>query len=326
MTLNAPGVESGNIIDFRVAHRRMQTSCLCVDRAAVDGPRALGDAYPVKLERHVEIADADVKAADILCRSTSLPKATIKRAMTKGAVWLSRGRDTRRIRRADRALKPGDTLHLYYDQDILAQTPADATLIADEDEYSIWYKPFGMLSQGSKWGDHCTINRWVENHLKPQRPAFLVHRLDRAATGLIIIAHGRKTAAYFARQFRLGGIEKRYRAIVHGHFPDAMTIETPIENKPALSHVRLLDFNLSCDESLLEVTIDTGRKHQIRRHLSEAGHPIIGDRIYGATEQHDDRNLCLTSCHVSFLAPPDGIRRSYSLPTRLLPSLASHGG
>ncbi len=54
--------------------------------------------------------------------------------------------------------------------------------------------PYGMLSQGSKWSDHCTIARFAQQHLTPERPVFIVHRLDRAATGLILIAHSKKTS------------------------------------------------------------------------------------------------------------------------------------
>ena len=95
----------------------------------------------------------------------------------------------------DAELQQQDRLHLYHDPRVLSIEPAEARMIADEGAFSIWYKPFGMLSQGSKWADHCTISRWVETHLRPQRPAFVVHRLDRAATGLMIIAHAKGVAA-----------------------------------------------------------------------------------------------------------------------------------
>ena len=150
---------------------------------------------------HIEINCTDKTAVDILGESTELTKQAIKQAMTKGAVWLSRKQGTQRVRRASKLLKPGDRLHIYYDEAVLEQHPACAVLISDEGLYSIWCKPYGMLSQGSKWGDHCTINRWIEKNLQPQRPAFIVHRLDRAATGLMIIAHQKKIAAYFSELF-----------------------------------------------------------------------------------------------------------------------------
>ena len=215
-------------------------------------------------------------------------------------------------------MKPGDSLHIYYDETVLNQQAENAILIADEHLYSIWYKPYGMLSQGSKWGDHCTINRWAEKNLKPQRSAFIVHRLDRAATGLIIIAHQKKIAAYFSNLFQQRQINKRYQAIVHGQFPEYNKLDGEIGGKPALSHATALKYNELLDQSLLEISIETGRKHQIRRHLSEAGFPIVGDRLYGDMKNEGNKDLCLTSCYLSFNSPVNGENMVYMLPEKLM--------
>lgn len=273
----------------------------------------------MKFDKHIVIERPDESPVSILSANTILAKTAIKQAMTKGAVWLTRGSHTQRIRRADKSLRSGDSLHLYYDEQILQQRPADAILIADEVDYSVWYKPYGMLSQGSKWGDHCTINRWVERHLQPQRPAFVTHRLDRAATGLMIIAHRKKVASYFAERFRRRTVEKRYQVIVHGHFPGSRTIDTAIGHKPALSHAERIGYDPARDESLLEVEIETGRKHQIRRHLAEAGFPVVGDRLYGGPRDQAGTDLCLSSCHLSFVSPGDDTRKTYTLPQTLRP-------
>ena len=275
----------------------------------------------MKFEKHIEIDSTDKKAVDILRESTELTKQLIKQTMTKGAVWLTRQQATQRIRRADKVLKSGDSLHIYYDEEVLEQQPKDALLVVDEGPYSIWYKPYGMLSQGSKWGDHCTLNRWVEKNLQPQRSAFIVHRLDRAATGLMIIAHQKKMAASLSRLFQQRQVEKQYKAIVHGKFPDYKKLDTEIGDKPALSHVRCLKYDAVNDQSLVEVSIETGRKHQIRRHLAEAGFPIVGDRHYGHTEDKYDKDLCLTSCYLSFISPVDNTKKIYTLPESLLPGL-----
>ena len=275
----------------------------------------------MSIERHIEIDLDGVPPVDLLSEAAEISKAKVKQAMTKGAVWVSRGADTRRVRRADHRLKRGDRLHLYYDEKILAREPAPAALIADEGSYSVWFKPFGMLSQGSRWGDHCTINRWVERHLKPQRPAFITHRLDRAATGLMIIAHGKKAAAQIAEQFRTHTVVKRYRAIVQGRFPESAMLDSPIEQKPATSHVRLLDYSRTLQRSLIEVEIETGRKHQIRRHLAGAGHPILGDRLYGTAPDTAQTDLCLVSCHLAFVPPGGSEHKAYDLPGNKLPLL-----
>ena len=285
----------------------------------------------MKFEKHLHIDHKDQTAVDALEASTELTRQSIKQAMTKGAVWLTRNKSTQRIRRADKPLKPGDELHLYFNEQVLQEEPTAPTLIADEHAYSIWYKPYGLLCQGSKWGDHCTINRWVEKNLEPQRPAYIVHRLDRAATGLTILAHQKKAAAYFSQLFESRAIEKKYHAIVKGTFPKELKLSSAIDNKPAFSHAKLLSVKTKTQQSLVEVTIETGRKHQIRRHLSEAGFPIVGDRLYGqsnGTENNNNENknnvdLCLRSCYLSFIPPTENTPKNYQLPSHLSLSLAS---
>jgi tRNA pseudouridine32 synthase/23S rRNA pseudouridine746 synthase len=233
--------------------------------------------------------------------------------MTKGAAWLESSIGIHRLRRAKKILNPGDILHLYYDQAIQDSTPAAAELIADEGEYSVWNKPYGMYSQGSKWGDHCTIYRWAEAHLKPQRPAFLVHRLDRAASGLIILAHSKKTAAAFSALFKNRQIQKQYKAMVEGN-PGQLTlpyiISNDIEEKPAISTIIAID-PLDNNKTLITIEIETGRKHQIRKHLSASGYPIVGDRLYGSGQSK--KNLQLQSCYLKFNCPLTNTVREYSL-------------
>ena len=269
-------------------------------------------------EKHLCVNSTTTNAIALLEDNTSLSKARIKQAMQKGAVWLERGKQIKRLRRADKVLQLNDQLHFYYNERLLEQKPAHAELIADEGSYSIWYKPYGMLCQGSRWGDHCTIYRWAEQHLEPQRPAFIVHRLDRAASGLIVIAHQKKTAAYFSALFQQRKITKRYQAMVSGEFPEKITLTTPIDGKPSISHIKRLDY--SDQQSLLEVQIETGRKHQIRRHLSEYGFPIIGDRLYGEQNSESGSNLQLVSCHLSFISP-NGENSYYSLSEKYLITL-----
>jgi len=269
-------------------------------------------------ESHVSALYAD-KAVDLLVAVSGLSKQTIKQAMQKGAVWITRNNSTRRLRRAEKVLAYRDELHLYYNQSVLDTSPELAHLVADENTYSIWFKPRGMLSQGSKWGDHCTINRWVEQHLLPQRPAFIVHRLDRAACGLIIIAHQKSAASAIAKLFESRAINKRYKALVKGHFEtneQLVHIENDIEGRTASSVVTLLKYDQSLNQSLLDVKINTGRKHQIRRHLSEMGFPIVGDRLYDNSNKsmnEECTDLQLTAYYLSFQCPLSGEIKKYEI-------------
>ncbi len=276
----------------------------------------------MKKEFHLPVESQDKTALDLLSVHTGLSRQKIKQAMQKGCVWLEKGNYTQRLRRAKKGLSHGDVLHCYYDPDILKNTPPTATLVSDEGDYSIWIKPSGMFSQGSKWGDHCTIYRWAEKNLKPERPAFIVHRLDRAASGLIILAHKKKIAAKFAKMFREHRIDKQYDVTVEGDFhvvlsakQEIKTISRTLDGKPAVSHVRFIHYNEKENHSILEVHIETGRKHQIRRHLASLNFPVVGDRLYGTNEYASSGkqvlNLQLKAQSLSFDCPVTGVKKSF---------------
>lgn len=115
-----------------------------------------------RFETHIRAENSGQTALDLLAGHTSLTKRQLKAATASGAVWLESRRGIRRIRRAKKSLTPGDTQHLYYDSRIQSQAAGGAVLVADEGDYSVWNKPYGMYSQGTRWGDHCTIYRWAE--------------------------------------------------------------------------------------------------------------------------------------------------------------------
>jgi tRNA pseudouridine32 synthase/23S rRNA pseudouridine746 synthase len=272
-------------------------------------------------ETHITVEDSDSNAVDLLHTATDLTKQKIKSAMTNGAVWTTRGDQSQRLRRAKRALQTGDQVHLYYDPKVQAEIPPEPDLIEDLGGYSVWRKPFGMRSQGSKWGDHCTIMRWAETHLQPERTAFTVHRLDLAANGLILIAHSKTMAAALAELFRERRIEKRYKAIVNGDFSShakPLRVELPIDDKTACSEISFEQLSKDGSQSLVDVRIETGRKHQIRRHLAAVGHPISGDRFYG-TGEADGVDLQLTAYLLAFHCPVNDAHVEYRLPSKWMP-------
>ena len=267
---------------------------------------------PQHLECHIRIDQPGRSAIDWLQRETGFSRQRLKKTMKSGAVWLASGGKPVRIRRASRLLKPGDELHLYYDHRIMESEPDPAILIADEGAYTIWFKPYGMRSQGSKWGDRTTITRWAEQHLEPQRSAFLVHRLDRAASGVMLVAHSKSMAKAFSNMFAERQLTKTYQVIVHGEFPGApegVEMSEPLDGKVAKSHAWRVDYDNQSELSLLKVVIETGRKHQIRRHLAGQGFPILGDRLYGERATHS--NLQLQAVSLAFTCPETGKEKYY---------------
>jgi len=267
-------------------------------------------------EFHLKITPytASETPSRLLSAESQLSRQQVKQAMHKGAVWLTHASHTRRLRRDKSVLKPGDELHLYYNPGVLDQEPPEPRLVADEQDYSVWYKPAGMLSQGSKWSDHTTLTRWAELHLQPQRPAFLVHRLDRHADGLMLIAHSKSMARHLSAMFEQRSVEKRYRVWVHGKFPSqqqGLRLDQELDGKLAISVATRVEFDAAKNRSLLDVLIETGRKHQIRRHLAMAGFPVVGDKLHG---EDFDNDLHLTAAYLAFSHPVSGAPKVYQLP------------
>jgi len=245
-------------------------------------------------------------ACDFLAALTSLSKGRIKKAMTKGAVWLKRPKQKhQRLRRATAELKPGDILSIYYDEALLSIVPPRAELIADQRRYSIWFKPAGLMSQGTKYGDHCSLLRQVELYYKPERNAYLIQRLDREASGLVLLAHDRISAGRLSRLFQSRQVIKRYTARVLGNLAQTGLqgkIDLKLGGRDAETEFAVDRYDPETHISTLQIVMRTGRKHQIRRHFEMIGHPVIGDPRYGKDNKNTE-GLQLVATALEFECP-----------------------
>jgi len=298
---------------------------------------------------------------DALAERAALPRYQVKRAMKSGALWLTStasgpGSTTTkpvRVRRLQRRLRAGDELTLYFHSEVLGQRCPDAVLVEDCVDYSVWNKPAGMLCQGSRWGDHTTLQRWIAGQKGFDRPVYMLHRLDKMTEGLILVAHSKRANQAFAKLFAGREIEKVYQAICVG-VPEAeppYRIEMPVAGQLAVTVIRSVkpaeqlicrswqnylnigkekqDYvsksieNLeTCMEkglkfSLVTVSIETGRKHQVRQHLAGIGNPILGDRLINPQPQfegyplNDGFDLQLKACELKFLCPLSQKKKHY---------------
>lgn len=278
------------------------------------GRRGRGKGVFVKFEKHIPI-EREAFAADLLSAATGLSKTTVKDCLTKGAVWLKRpGKKEQRIRKAKFRVLATDRLSLYYDETILSQPVPEPQCIAREKNYSIWNKPAGLLSQGTRYGDHCSLLRFAQKAVNPSPALHLVHRLDREAQGLVLLAHNSFAAAQFSEYFRSGKIDKRYEAVAEGLLArekDVFRIDEMLDGKSANTVITVVRHDQLLHRSLLDIKLLTGRYHQIRRHLSGIGHPLVGDLRYGGKK--DSEGLKLKAYSLSFICPFSRQKRQYSL-------------
>jgi tRNA pseudouridine32 synthase/23S rRNA pseudouridine746 synthase len=251
------------------------------------------------------VAEGDSPGAcDFISMHTGLSKTRIKEAMNKGAVWLKRrGRGRIRLRKATFRLQKGDTLEMCYDPKVLALEPPKARCLKDFTHYSLWFKPSDLLTQGTDFGDHGSLLRQVETHFNPPRKALPVHRLDREASGLLLVAHTREAAGRLSALFQEKKIIKRYRAEVSG-IPEKNegVILEPLNGKDAVTKYRVVSRNPETLRSTVVLEIETGRLHQIRRHLAGIGHPVMGDPRYGQGNK-DGKPMRLTAYEMEWICP-----------------------
>ena len=154
-----------------------------------------------------------------------------------------------------------------------------------EDELCIAVnKPAGLAVQGGK-GVGISLDG-ILARMRERRP-FLVHRLDKDTSGVILVAKTKEAAAGFSALFSGGGIVKHYIAICKGgpvaeKGTIALDLDIRGSVKKSVTRFKLIQF-FSCEDefSLLELEPGTGRMHQIRRHLAASGNPVLGDDKYG---------------------------------------------
>ena len=192
-------------------------------------------------------------------------------------------------------------------------------------------KPPGLLTVGTDRIREETLYYKLTDYVRKGNPksrerVFIVHRLDREASGVLVFA--RSEAAKACLQDQWEKVEKGYLAIVRGRMiPKEGTISSHLAENSAhrvyatqdategrLSHTRYRVLAEKNRFSLLEIDLLTGRKHQIRVHLAQTGHPIVGDQKYGKVDKVH-RRLALHAKSLAFNHPSSGARMGFETKT-----------
>lgn len=227
-------------------------------------------------------------------------------------------------------VKTADVVRVDYDESELDVIPnIDLPVLYEDDDCVVINKPAGVLThtQGM-FNPEPTVATFLRNKvaadMESGNRAGVVHRLDRATSGVIIGAKNAKALSALQKQFAQRKTKKTYMAIVEGHLREKEAIiDMPIERnpkapatfrvgpngKPAVTHYRVIAESKTA--SLVELKPETGRTHQLRVHLQQVGHPIIGDPLYGKGEYGDRLYLHALSLELTL---PSRERRVFTAP------------
>ncbi len=273
------------------------------------------------------------------CKYPQAKTTTLRRMVQEARVFLN-GKPVRSLKQG---VPDGITPQIHNNR---AGTGADLARIDDavrpiyaDSDVLVVVKPAGLLTATHAEEKRPTLLAGVNRVLgrdNQKLKAHLVHRLDRDASGLLVLARGVRALADLKRQFRTHSITREYELVVHGTpkppagrlehrlletesgmvrvCPNNPAIPSAAAGKPAILDYQLLQSNGAM--SLIRCRLHTGRKHQIRVQFAAIGHPVVGDVFYGtpAARRGGESRLCLHAVHVQFTHPRTGKTLDFQSP------------
>jgi len=255
---------------------------------------------------------------DLLAGRLGLSRNKAKQIIDSRNVFVNR----KRVWMARHSLRSNDRVELpdMESPDAVANT-GRIRILFEENDYLVVNKIPGMLSNG---------NNSIEEKLRKQihLPQLLaVHRLDKDTSGCFLLAKNQAAFEKMLPLFQQHAVTKTYEAIVAGQVePRTRTIRTPIDGQPAVSHLQVVTANRYA--SHLRISIETGRTHQIRKHLLSIGHPVLGDKNYGTRLPASARTISITrqmlhASSIQFIHPVTGapIHARAALPSDFISCL-----
>jgi 23S rRNA pseudouridine1911/1915/1917 synthase len=234
--------------------------------------------------------------------------------------WLEHGRvevNGRVVRDGAAPIAPGDRVTLGRHGAV--PFPPALGLVHEDEHLVVVDKPSGLLTVATGRERNRTAYRMLWDYLRGQRPPrrpFIVHRLDRETSGLLVFAKSVAAKRHLQTQFEARQVERIYLAVVDGRVADdqgtlesrlvedrGLRVRSGARGRQAITHYRVRERRR--DSTLLELRLGTGRRHQIRVQLAEQGHPIVGDTDHGGPAGRFGR-LCLHATRLGFVHPTSG--------------------
>ena len=195
-------------------------------------------------------------------------------------------------------LNPGDKVQIHARVATDEVKMTGVTILHEDNDLIVIEKEPGLLSIASEDEKHLTAYRQLTDYVRsvnPKNRIFVVHRLDRDTSGVMVFAKNKEAQQTLQNSWQESVHERAYIALVEGAVKKDGTVTSwltenktfmvyssprPNDGKKAITHYKVLQSNRNF--SLLQVNLDTGRKNQIRVHMQDIGHPVVGDKKYGS--------------------------------------------
>ncbi|MDE7410825.1 MAG: RluA family pseudouridine synthase [Paramuribaculum sp.] len=234
-------------------------------------------------------------------------------------------------RQFDAELHAGDEVKVNFTREFKLFYHRRLKLVYEDDDIIVVNKGYGLLSMGNDKVSEGTAYSILKDYLKWQNPAnkiFIVHRLDRDTSGLMLFAKSIEAKERLQHNWNNMVLNRKYLAVVEGADTDDAGVvksylvenskyevySTPDKGTDGkLAVTRYATVKRGRNYALLEVELDTGRKNQIRVHMKDLGHPIAGDRKYGASASPIHR-LALHAQTLRFVHPITRQEMNFTTP------------
>ncbi|WP_243721503.1 RluA family pseudouridine synthase [Macrococcus bovicus] len=247
-------------------------------------------------------------------RMADRSKKSVRAILARGQVFVN----DQSTSQFNEILKPGDIVAIRLDAPNKKVSLRGVKILHEDADLIVIDKEAGLLSIATHNEKDRTAYHILSEYVKqahPRNRIFVVHRLDRETSGVMVYAKNPKAQQILQNNWKRLVTERTYLALVEGRVTENGTITSFLSEdntlkmrssqnakhgKKATTHYTV--FKTSRKQTLLKVNLDTGRKNQIRIHMQELGHPIVGDKKYGATT-HPFRRLGLHAHILAFTHP-----------------------
>lgn len=250
----------------------------------------------------------------------TVSRTLAKKLLTEGGVFVEK----KRTKVAGRIVREGQRVEVHVGEHVTSSEsdarPIEIPIVELTSSYVVIDKPSGVFSAPTPESDRNDAMAFVARSLRERGEAdaalYLVHRLDRPTSGLMVFARTKAGAASLSEQLAEKSAGRHYDALLVGEMAEETTVEAPLEGKSA--ETRFVPREGRGGVTWVEAMLKTGRTHQVRLHAEHLGTPVCGDSKYGRREQRAlvsrPPRMALHASRLTFRDPETGVMREFSCP------------